>query len=201
MRHDGWPDPAYFPRGSVTTVGVFDGFHLGHRTLLARASQEGARLALPVVMVTFDPHPRAIVSTNGAPRQLQSLADRVAYAHDAGADDVVILRFDASLAETSAEHFVRKGLVGALNCRTLVVGTNFRCGRGGRGDITFLQRQGLVHGFNVDAVDLVERGSGICSSTRLREALARGDDALAAEILGEATAPAPRAPCSTTRSR
>jgi riboflavin kinase/FMN adenylyltransferase len=186
MRHDGWPAPTYFRSGSVTTVGVFDGFHLGHQTVLARAMEEGSRLAVPVVMVTFDPHPRAIVSHQGPPLQLRSLADRIDSAHKAGVDHVVVLHFDEAFAETSAEEFVRDGLVRSLNCQSLVVGSNFRCGRAGRGDVSFLRRQGLVHGFDVAAIDLVERGSGICSSTRLRAALARGDDAIAAEILGHA---------------
>ena len=185
MRHDGWPSPSHFPRGSVATVGVFDGFHLGHRTLLQRARSESARLGLPLVMVTFDPHPRGLVSPQGAPRHVETLAERVDHAHRAGVNHVVVLRFDAALAALSAEDFVRVGLQGALNCRSLLVGQNFRCGRGARGDADFLRQQGLIHGFRVTAVDLVAGPSGVCSSTRLREALARGDEALAMEIRGE----------------
>jgi len=186
MRHDSWPAPTYVPRGSVTTVGVFDGLHLGHQTVLAHAIEEGARLEIPVVMVTFDPHPRAILSDDGPPVPLRTLADRVDSAHHAGVDHVVVLRFDAAFAELSAEQFVRDGIVRSLNCRSLVVGNNFQCGRAGRGDVRFLRSQGLMHGFDVTAIDLVKRGSEICSSTRLREAHACGDDSTAAEILGHA---------------
>ena len=195
MRHDGWPESVQLSRGSVVTVGVFDGFHLGHRALLARAVAEGRRLGLPVVLVTFDPHPRAVVTDRGAPVPLRSVADRVASAHDAGADHVVVLPFNRSMALTSAADFVRDGLVGALRCRSLVVGSNFRCGSGGRGDLPFLRRQGHELGFCVTSVDLVKTASGVCSSTRLREAIKNGEDGVAAELLGGLDAPpSPQAP-------
>lgn len=188
MRYDGWPPPGTstgaFTGGAVVTIGVFDGFHRGHERLLASAVAKGRAADLPVVLVTFHPHPLAVVAPERAPAQLMSVADRVEHAHSHGADHVVVLPFDRKLAAMSAEQFVHDGLVGRLGCRSLVVGSNFRCGRGGAGDVAFLAAAGRRFGFDVEGVDLVRHRSRTCSSTAIRKALAHGDVRSARELLG-----------------
>jgi FAD synthase len=110
--------------------------------------------------------------------------DRVAYARTHGADHVVVLSFTRELASTSAEEFVGDGLVEQLRCRWLVVGSNFRCGRRGAGDLPFLAASGRRQGFGVEGLDLVRHESRTCSSTAIRQALAEGDVAVARELLG-----------------
>lgn len=184
MRHDDWPATGLFPRGSVVTAGVFDGFHRGHQELLATAAARGRESALPVVLVTFDPHPLAVLAPERAPVQLMPVADRVSHALAHGADQVVVLPFTRELAELSAGDFVQSGLVDRLGCRSLVVGSNFRCGRGGAGDLAFLTNAGRRLGFDVTGVDLVQHRARTCSSTAIRQALARGETAVARDLLG-----------------
>lgn len=180
----GWPPAGTFPAGSVVTMGVFDGFHRGHEALVRRTVGHAHRLNLPAVLVTFSPHPLVVLAPGGAPRQLLSIDDRVSHALSLGIEVVVVLPFTVSLALQSAEDFVADGLVGALGIRQLVVGDNFRCGRGGEGDAARLAGLGGAYGFRVEAVDLVEAAGQRCSSTELRRRLARGDVAGARELLG-----------------
>lgn len=172
------------PHGSVVTMGVFDGFHRGHQALVRRAVEHGVRLRLPAVLVTFDPHPLLVTCPERAPRQLLSVDDRVDMALSLGVDGVVVVPFTRATAGTSAETFVADGLVARLGMRRLVVGSNFRCGRGGAGDVAYLRAAGAWHGFGVDAVDLVRVGEHRCSSTEVRRLLAAGDTETAGKLLG-----------------
>jgi FAD synthase len=113
-----------------------------------------------------------------------SVGDRVAHAMAHGADHAVVLPFTRELAALSADDFVRAWLLDRLRCRSLVVGSNFRCGHGGAGDPVFLVRMGRRLGFDVEGVDLVQHKTRTCSSTAIRQALEAGDVAVARELLG-----------------
>lgn len=180
----GWPPTDTFPRGTVVTIGVFDGFHRGHEALTRRTIGHARRLDLPAVLLTFSPHPLTVLAPAAAPRQLMSIEDRVDHALSLGIDTVVVLPFTASLAVQSVGDFVASGLVGALGVQQLVLGGNFKCGRGGEGDVARLAWLGRTHGFDVEAVDLVEAAGQRCSSTEVRKCLARGDVATARQLLG-----------------
>lgn len=178
----GWPvEPL---AGSVVTMGVFDGFHRGHVALVDAARVSGRKWALPPVLVTFFPHPLAVVAPDRVPRQLLSIDDRVDLALSLGVAAVVVLPFTNELAAVSAEEFVANGLVGRLGVRDLVVGDNFRCGQGGKGDVAFLRQAGEAHGFGVHPVGLVRDGDTACSSTEVRRCLEYGDVAGAERLLG-----------------
>lgn len=192
-----WPDPDQLAAGSVVTMGVFDGFHRGHQALVQRARMRAARLRLPSVLLTFDPHPLLVTCPERAPKQLLSVEDRVDSALDLGIDHVIVLPFDRETAATLAEDFVRSGLVERLCTRHVVVGANFRFGRHSAGDPDYLAEAGEWYGFDVEAVSLVEQDGRVCSSTAIRGLLAGGDTAAARELLGRS---ADRV-LSTARSR
>lgn len=179
-----WPEPGRFEHGSVVTMGVFDGFHRGHQALVRRARSRARELLVPSVLLTFDPHPLVLTCPERAPRQLLTVEERVQAALGLGIDHVLVLPFDRQTAATSAENFVRDGLVARLGARHVVVGANFRFGRGGTGDTDYLAEAGHWHGFDVDPVPLVEHRGRVCSSTTVRGLLARGDVAAARELLG-----------------
>src|SRR5258706_2972184 len=171
-------------RGAVVSVGMFDGVHRGHRRVLQMLRATGLRSGLPTVVVTFDPHPRAVLRPASAPAMLASLEDRIELLTLTGAaDHCLVLSFDRRASEASAQDFVKHTLVERLRMRALVVGANFCSGRGRAGDIALLRTLGIEYGFEVHSVAL-RSGSDSqaqppCSSTEMRRLIQSGDIAAA----------------------
>jgi riboflavin kinase / FMN adenylyltransferase len=162
--------------GSVVTIGVFDGVHRGHRGVVTRAAGHARRLGLPLVVVTFDPHPLTVVRPEHAPSLVSTLGHRIHLLADAGADAVLVLRFDAERARQSADEFVREIVVDALRARMVVVGDDFRFGHRAVGDVELLQELGSRWGFAVDPVEPInDPGRHRWSSTYIRDRIASGD--------------------------
>ena len=169
---------------TVITIGNFDGVHLGHRTVIRRATEVARDLGADrVVAVTFDPHPMAVLRPEHAPITLTSIATRVGLLADAGVDAVLVLPFDSSVAGWSPEEFVDRILVGALRAAAVVVGANFRFGHRAAGDLSFLAEAGRSRDFVVEGLAL-DGGPMVWSSTYVRTCLAAGDVEGAAEALG-----------------
>lgn len=164
---------------SAVAIGTFDGVHRGHQHVLARAGAGG----LPVVAVTFDPHPTAIFAPDHEPRRLTTLQRRVELLHQHGAAEVRVLAFDREMAAWSPEEFVRRALVDDLSAATVVVGENFRFGARAAGDVEALTAFGVTHGFAVDGLGLAGPEEP-WSSTRVRALVAEGRVAEAAVVLG-----------------
>lgn len=169
---------------TVVTVGNFDGVHLGHQHVLRRAREVGHQLGdLPVVAVTFDPHPIAVLRPEHAPQTLTSIATRAELLTAAGADDVLVVPFTQDMARWSPARFITEILVGALRARAVVVGANFRFGVRASGDLGLLVELGAVHDFTAEGITL-DGGPQVWSSTYVRNCLAAGDVEGAAEALG-----------------
>ena len=168
---------------TVVVVGNFDGVHLGHRHVVARAHEVAAERSLPVVAVTFDPHPMAVLRPEHAPMTLTSLEVRAELLADAGADAVLALPFDREVAAWSPDTFVERVLVDGLHAAVVVVGANFRFGNKAAGDVATLQAAGERLGFTAEGIPL-DGGPQVWSSTYVRMSLAAGDVAGAAEALG-----------------
>jgi riboflavin kinase/FMN adenylyltransferase len=178
-----------FPGASTTartspaavTVGNFDGVHRGHQHVIAR-TREVSR-GLPVIAVTFEPHPLAVIAPDHAPRRLATTERRVELLLAAGADEVRILDFTRDMAAWSPQEFVDRVLRDELRAALVAVGENFRFGHRAAGDTTFLREAGEAAGFTVDALDL-DGGSEPYSSTLVRAHVAAGRMREAAEVLG-----------------
>ncbi|MGA8847634.1 MAG: bifunctional riboflavin kinase/FAD synthetase [Nocardioides sp.] len=168
---------------SAVTIGNFDGVHRGHRAVIARARAAADELGVPLVAVTFDPHPMAVLRPEHAPSMLTSIEQRALLLGDLGIDDVFVLPFDLSVATWSPQEFVDRVLVAALSARSVVVGANFRFGNRAAGDVAFLREAGRAAGFVAEGVEL-DGGPQVWSSTYIRTCLAAGDVAGAAEALG-----------------
>lgn len=166
---------------SVVVIGNFDGVHPGHREVLRRAL--ALEPGLPLIVVTFWPHPVSVVRPGQAPMLLTSLAEREALLREAGADHVVVVDFTPAFAKLSPEQFLSEVIV-PLRPRRVVVGANFRFGFRAAGNVETLAEFGRLRGFEVTALELVGLGDEETCSTRIREALAEGDVAHAAEHLG-----------------
>lgn len=173
--------------GSVVTVGTFDGVHLGHRFLLQRLSVVAGQQGLPGVLVTFDPHPLAIVRPDSAPPLLTLADERSEVLATTAVDYVVVLRFTQALARLSAEQFVDDILLARLRMRGLLIGHDHGLGKGRAGDVATLLDMGRSRGFHVEVVPAVSGSGGEpVSSSRIRATVARGEVAEAAEALGRA---------------
>lgn len=170
---------------TVVTIGNFDGVHRGHRLVLDRARAAARSLGphVPVVVVTFEPHPMAVLAPDRAPVALTTMAQRSRLLAATGDAHVLVLPFDRAMAAWSPEMFVRRVLVDTLHAVVVVVGANFRFGHRASGDVDTLRQLGGRLGFTVDGLDLVG-GDPPWSSTVVRQALDLGDVEAAATVLG-----------------
>lgn len=172
-------------RGSVATIGSFDGIHRGHQAILAQVKARAEYYRLPSVAIIFEPQPREFFSGEQAPARLMRMREKVEAIFAEGIDRVCCLQFNRSLRSLSAEDFIRQVLVDGLAIRALVVGDDFRFGADRGGDHNKLVQSGAKYGFEVlDTETVLHQGERI-SSTRIRSALECGDFALAETLLGQ----------------
>ena len=169
---------------SVVTIGEFDGVHRGHQSIVARAAQLGRERGLPVVAVTFDPHPDEVVRPGPHPPSLTSPRRLAQLLAGLGADALCVLPFTPEFSRLSPEEFVRVVLSERLHAAAVVVGENFRFGHKAAGDVPLLAQLGEKYDFTAEGVPLLVTGEGTISSTYIRERLAAGDVAAAAAVLG-----------------
>jgi riboflavin kinase/FMN adenylyltransferase len=173
------------PAGTALTFGNFDGVHLGHREILrkvARAAQESGTVSC---VLTFHPHPLAVLAPERAPPLIQSLDDRLADLADAAPIGLaVVVPFTLDLAAIPAEAFVDDVLFGRLRCADLFVGGDARFGRGRAGDVALLRTRAGAGAFRLHLVSAVETGGVRASSSGIRRSIAEGDVAGAARMLG-----------------
>lgn len=168
---------------SVVTVGVFDGLHLGHVSILQRLARAAEERDLPAVCVTFSVHPKAVLKGE-APRQIVSLDHRLELLATQGVDDVVVIEFSREFAHTGAETFIEELLVRRLGVAELVIGHDTAIGKDRRGNADFLAIAGRHYGFRVVAVGGVTVNGEVVSSTAVRRAIAAGDLPGAERLLG-----------------
>lgn len=182
-------EPSEVPHGfgpSVVAIGKFDGVHAGHRAVLERARVDAATGDAKVVAVTFDRNPLAVLRPELCPEALIGVTQKVQLLSETGIDATLMLRFDEQLAALSPREFVEHVLVGSLGARTVLVGEDFRFGKGGAGDPAVLRDLGAEFGFHVDVIGDVHsrEADRRVSSTWIREMLAEGDVASAGKLLG-----------------
>ena len=176
--------PPHGLTGAVYAIGNFDGLHLGHQAVIARAVAIAKERAAPSALLTFEPHPadffagRPVVFRLTPPREKAAICERL------GLTGLVLIHFDAALAGMSAEDFIAKILVARLRVAAVVVGWDFHFGKGRSGSPTTLAEAGQRYGFGVEIVAKVEDEAGAVSSSVIRKALERGDLAAAAKGLG-----------------
>ncbi len=173
--------------GSVVTIGSYDGVHRGHRAVLGELRRRADSTGAVATVVTFDRHPATVVRPEAAPKLLTDLDQKLELLDATGSVDlVVVIRFDRERSQEEPEDFVREVLVEGLAARAVIVGEDFRFGRGRRGDVGLLRAAGARGGFDVVGFGLVEGPGGVgpVSSTTIRRLLADGDVEGAAELLG-----------------
>jgi len=171
-------------RGCVATIGNFDGVHLGHQAVLGQLAEKADELRLPTTVVTFEPLPTEYFRGDQAPARLTRLREKAQALRRFAVGRVLCLRFNRALAEMPAEDFVQRVLIDGLDVRYLVVGDDFRFGKGRQGDFAMLQEFGRANGFQVVNMHSFCIDGERVSSSRIRHALAVGDMATAERLLG-----------------
>jgi riboflavin kinase/FMN adenylyltransferase len=164
------------------TIGNFDGVHRGHQAMLARLIEAAEDLRLPPAVLTFDPHPREFFARNAAPPRLSKLRQKLDVFRAFGIAKTIVARFDARLAALTPEAFIADVLVRRLDVRWVLVGDDFRFGKGRAGDLATLRAHAET--FSVEGMRTVVVDTERASSTAVREALAAGDLKRAAALLG-----------------
>jgi riboflavin kinase / FMN adenylyltransferase len=169
---------------SVVTIGVFDGVHRGHQRIVVRAAEAARELGLPLVVVTFDPHPSEVIRPGSHPALLCSLRRRVQLLAEFGADAVCVLPFTLEFSHLSPDEFVRAVLADRLHARRVVVGENFRFGYRAAGDLALMAELGEKYDFRAEGIPLLAQDGVAMSSSAIRDLVAAGDVAGAARGLG-----------------
>jgi riboflavin kinase/FMN adenylyltransferase len=179
----------HIARACAVTIGNFDGVHRGHQAMLALLNNEARHRGVPSCVLTFEPHPRdyfAAVQRRPelAPARVATLRDKLTELAKCGVDQCVILKFDSRLSSQGPEAFVDDVLVHGLGAKYVLVGDDFRFGARRAGDYAMLDSAGSRRGFDVARMNSYEVHGLRVSSSAVREALARGDMAGAAALLG-----------------
>ena len=170
-------------RGAVIALGNFDGFHRGHQAVAAAALDWARREGRPGIVATFDPHPVRYFAPDTPPFRLTTLDQRQDLFAAAGADAMLVFRFDRALAQTTAEQFVAGLLAARLGAAGVVTGEDFTFGQGRAGNVAVLAQLARQEGLTARAIGPVAEHGEVVSSSRIRDALKVGDCAAAADLL------------------
>jgi riboflavin kinase/FMN adenylyltransferase len=184
----GFHHPGIAPACALT-IGNFDGVHRGHQAMLALLRNEAQHRGLPSCVLSFEPHPRDHFARLAgkpelAPARIATLRDKLSELERVGIDQAVVLRFDTALAALSPQAFIDQVLVQGLHAKVVLVGDDFRFGARRAGDYAMLDAAGAAAGFDVARMMSYEVHGLRVSSSAVREALAAGDMARAATLLG-----------------
>ena len=172
-------------RDVVFAIGTFDGLHRGHLAVINAMLEESRRMDAAPAVLTFRPHPRAVLSPENPPPLLMSRERKLSILASLGVRAVVSLPFTKEFAALSPEDFLTRCLIsGRVRVRGVCVGSQWHFGARGAGDVAFLKKRANEFGFVFRAVPEIRDGDGIVSSTKIREALAAGDVEFAARCLG-----------------
>ena len=170
-------------RHGVIALGNFDGFHAGHQAVVGRAVRHARDEGRPAIVATFDPHPVRFFKPDVPPFRLTTLDQRQELFAAAGADAMLVLPFDATLAATTAQDFITALLLDRYGAAGVVTGADFVFGKGRGGDVVTLAEHARTHGFFTEMVAPVDDTEEVISSSRIREALQAGDCAAATRLL------------------
>jgi riboflavin kinase/FMN adenylyltransferase len=181
---DATPVASLPDRPCALVVGNFDGVHRGHQAVLRQVVADARAAGLASFVLTFDPHPGAVVGTRRPPPLLTTMDRRAELMAQLGIDRLYVRRFDAAFAAWTPEKFVRELVASALRARIIVVGDNFRFGAKRAGDLALLRTLGTALGVEVRVHPVASDDRGPFSSTRAREAIGAGDLDEAARVLG-----------------
>lgn len=177
-------DNAKISRPTVLTLGVFDGLHLGHQLIMQTVVRRARTIGAVPTVITFEPHPRALLHPESAPPLLQTFDQKIEALGVLGIEQTIVIHFDMSFAQIRAEDFLRQVIVERLHAREVYLGCGFAFGHGREGNIELLRTVSQSLGFVADEVPEVRLRGRRVSSSRIRELLQQGQVNLARRMLG-----------------
>lgn len=175
--------PAIAPKCALT-IGNFDGVHRGHQAMLASLASEARQQQVAATVLTFEPHPVEVLAPEHAPARISKLRDKLYELELCGIDQVIVLRFNQTLASLCARDFVEQIIVNGLHAEHILVGDDFKFGSNRQGDYAFLTQIAPEYGFDVARMNSFEIAGHRVSSTVVRQALTHGDMLQARQLLG-----------------
>jgi riboflavin kinase/FMN adenylyltransferase len=178
------PELARLPGPLFLAIGVFDGVHLGHQTVISTSARHAKEMGGTPVVVTFDPHPVKVLRPDDAPHLITATQHKIALIRDLGVGHLLVLHFDRTFAATAPEQFVAQLVGNSRPLREICVGHEWSFGKGRAGNLALLKQLGLTHNFNVVGVEAVTVNGEVVSSTAIRKAVAEGNLIKATQMLG-----------------
>ncbi len=172
------------PESFVIALGSFDGLHLGHQTVINKTMERAAELDLPSGVYTFSPHPLKVINPAEAPSALMSRKQKINYLEKMGVDYFFEQIFTREFSRMDFVNFIKEILVGKLGVAHIVVGEDFKFGRGNRGNVEALEVLGSQYGFSTSGIDTIKLNSRRVSSTLIREMIKKGRVNLVQDFLG-----------------
>jgi riboflavin kinase/FMN adenylyltransferase len=182
-----WNGSEYFPKGRpkmVASIGNYDGVHVGHQEILRGVVEDAHRLGLPSLLITFDPHPVAVVAPQRNPKRLQTREQKLRALEATGLSDLLILEFDHHLASYTGQEFFSNTLLPIIEFEAIHVGGNFRFGRDRSGDVELLGSLGEQQRFKVHGRPAIKLDDEPISSSAIRKAVSEGRIDVARRMLG-----------------
>ena len=171
-------------KNAVITIGTFDGVHKGHQKIIAQLIDEAKKIDGETVIITFYPHPRQVINPDSKIEFLNDIKEKATLLEAAGVDNLVVINFNESFANLSAEEYINEFLIKTFNPRKIVIGYDHRFGKGRTGDYTLLEQAGAKNGFEVIELSAQLLNQITISSTKIRNALYEGNISLANNLLG-----------------
>jgi riboflavin kinase/FMN adenylyltransferase len=169
---------------TITTIGTFDGVHIGHRKILEKIIHSAKDLDCESLVLTFFPHPRMVLQENSEVKLLNTLKEKSDLLEEIGIDNLIVHPFDKEFSRLTAEEFVKTILVDQLNIQKIIIGYDHRFGRNRTADINDLITFGKEYGFDVEQISAQEINENAVSSTKIRNAILDGNIQLANDYLG-----------------
>ena len=172
-------------KNAVITIGTFDGVHLGHKAIIDQLKRTAQEIGGETVIITFDPHPRTIVSSvPGDLKLLTLIHEKAKLLNEAGIDHLVVVPFNTAFAMQTADEYIRDFLFEKFKPHTIIIGYDHRFGKGRNGDFTMLEAYGKELGFTVDEIEGQNVAEVVVSSTKVRNALLESNIEKANSYLG-----------------
>lgn len=166
------------------TLGTFDGIHLGHQKIISKLIEKTKSENGRNILITFDPHPRNVISNNSDFRILNTPAEKAVVLEKLGIMNLLVINFTKEFSQNSAEEFFKRYIIDSIGIREIIIGYDHHFGKGRGGDETTLKEMGRQYGFNVETVDAFRLNGEVISSTKIRKALTSGEIKTAGTFLG-----------------